>query len=188
MKIFKTVCLALVAVVFTCSCNSNEKKERQYIDLGLSVNWADVNEEGTSIEEIGDYYLYSDLSSMGEKVIPSVKEAEELIQNTTHEWTTINGIEGYKFTAFNGNSIFLPATGRITFLSDLLRYFTFNLLGSASDTNEGYYLLRRDDKYEDHILWFNKDTISILNEDDFSSWNHFAARRVEGGFNRLFGE
>ncbi|MBO4777972.1 MAG: hypothetical protein J5588_05705 [Bacteroidales bacterium] len=188
MKNLKNVCIALVAIVFTCSCSSEEKKERQYIDLGLSVNWADVNEEGTSIEDIGDYYMYSDLSSMGEKVIPSVKEAEELIQNTTHEWTTINGVEGYKFTALNGNSIFLPATGRITFLSDLLRYFTFTLLGSASDTNEGYYLLRRDDKYEDHILWFNKDTISILNEDDFSSWNHFAARRVEGGFNRLFGE
>lgn len=43
--------------------------------------------------------------------IPTADEWNELINNTTAEWTTINGISGRKFTASNGNSIFLPADG-----------------------------------------------------------------------------
>lgn len=43
--------------------------------------------------------------------IPTKEEWEELINNTTSEWTTQNGVSGYKFTAANGNSLFLPAAG-----------------------------------------------------------------------------
>ena len=43
--------------------------------------------------------------------IPTKEEWEELIDNTTAEWTTHNGINGYKLTASNGNSLFLPAAG-----------------------------------------------------------------------------
>jgi hypothetical protein len=42
---------------------------------------------------------------------PSKEEWQELYQNTTHTWTTRNGVNGRLFTASNGNSIFLPATG-----------------------------------------------------------------------------
>lgn len=42
---------------------------------------------------------------------PTLAEWEELINNTTPEWTTQNGINGRKFTAANGKSIFLPAAG-----------------------------------------------------------------------------
>jgi hypothetical protein len=31
------------------------------------------------------------------------------MDNTTSEWTTQNGVKGIKFTASNGNAIFLPA-------------------------------------------------------------------------------
>jgi hypothetical protein len=36
-----------------------------------------------------------------------------LITNTTYEWTTVNGINGGKFTSTNGNYIFFPASGQI---------------------------------------------------------------------------
>ena len=42
---------------------------------------------------------------------PTKAEWEELMANTTSEWTTQNGVYGRKLTARNGNSIFLPAAG-----------------------------------------------------------------------------
>ena len=47
--------------------------------------------------------------------MPTEAEFRELIDNTTREWTTVNGVTGYKFTSnTNGNSIFLPAAGHRT--------------------------------------------------------------------------
>lgn len=43
--------------------------------------------------------------------IPTLTEWWELIDNTTKEWTNLNRVYGRKFTAPNGNSIFLPAAG-----------------------------------------------------------------------------
>ena len=43
--------------------------------------------------------------------MPIKEQWEELYQNTTHTWTTQNGVNGRLFTASNGNSLFLPATG-----------------------------------------------------------------------------
>lgn len=42
---------------------------------------------------------------------PTAEEWRELMDNTDSEWTTMNGVEGRKFTGANGNSIFLPAAG-----------------------------------------------------------------------------
>ena len=44
--------------------------------------------------------------------LPQFDEILELVDNTTHEWTTLNGVEGCKLTSkSNGNSVFFPATG-----------------------------------------------------------------------------
>jgi len=43
--------------------------------------------------------------------MPTQAEWQELYQNTTHTWTTQNGVNGRLFTATNGNSLFLPAAG-----------------------------------------------------------------------------
>ena len=43
--------------------------------------------------------------------MPTIEECNELISNTTHTWITLNGVTGCLFTASNGNSLFLPATG-----------------------------------------------------------------------------
>ena len=43
--------------------------------------------------------------------IPTKDEWQELLDNTISEWTTENNVYGRKFTADNGNSLFLPAGG-----------------------------------------------------------------------------
>ena len=70
------------------------------VDLGLSVKWA-----------ADDYY---GIHSPGLKVdggwrLPTQKECQELIDNCPSVWTYKNGVPGRKFTAANGNSIFLSA-------------------------------------------------------------------------------
>ena len=45
--------------------------------------------------------------------MPTKAQFDELLANTTDEWTAINGINGRKFTASNGNYIFLPAEGLV---------------------------------------------------------------------------
>ena len=43
--------------------------------------------------------------------MPTDAEWEELYSNTTHTWTTQNGVNGRLFNSNNGNSLFLPAAG-----------------------------------------------------------------------------
>lgn len=43
--------------------------------------------------------------------IPTKAEWEELYENTTNKWTTLNGVSGRLFSAKNGQSLFLPAAG-----------------------------------------------------------------------------
>lgn len=43
--------------------------------------------------------------------MPTKEQWEELLQNTSHTWTTQNSVNGRLFTASNGNSLFLPAAG-----------------------------------------------------------------------------
>ena len=47
----------------------------------------------------------------GDWRMPTEEEWQELYQNTTVTWTTRNGVNGRLFTASNGNSLFLPASG-----------------------------------------------------------------------------
>lgn len=43
--------------------------------------------------------------------MPTIGEWEELFLNTTGEWTKLNDVKGWRCTASNGNSLFLPAAG-----------------------------------------------------------------------------
>ena len=44
--------------------------------------------------------------------LPTKEEVNELFDNCTWTWTTLNGVDGQKLTSkINGNSIFFPATG-----------------------------------------------------------------------------
>lgn len=112
----------------------------EFVDLGLSVEWATVNVGAAAPEETGGLYGYGDntlfnVSTSADDYIatdirstdydiakmyilgafvPSATQMQELVDNTTAEYTSINGVAGYRFTAANGNSIFLPLTGTRT--------------------------------------------------------------------------
>ena len=46
--------------------------------------------------------------------MPTLTEVSDLVNNTKHEWVANfknSGVNGYKFTGSNGNSIFIPAAG-----------------------------------------------------------------------------
>ena len=51
----------------------------------------------------------------GDWRMPTQSEFQELLDNTDKLWTTINGVNGYKFTSikegYQNNSIFIPAAG-----------------------------------------------------------------------------
>jgi hypothetical protein len=112
----------------------------EYVDLGLSVLWATTNlgaespaEEGSLVgygqldvlkyaTDLDDYTVTSDIFGGSNDIVaanglgrmPIADEIKELIQCTTHAWTTVDGVQGIRFTAKNGNSIFLPAAGSRT--------------------------------------------------------------------------
>ena len=47
----------------------------------------------------------------GDWRMPTTSEQRELLNNCSWQWTTLNGVNGYRVTGPNGNSIFLPAAG-----------------------------------------------------------------------------
>lgn len=57
------------------------------------------------------YTLDLDAGSPMKSQMPTDAQIAELVKNTTQEWTTVDGVEGMRFTGKNGNSIFLPAAG-----------------------------------------------------------------------------
>ena len=88
----------------------------QPIDLGLSVLWADHNLGAFTPKQAGKYSSWNDLEKSMEYWgegwrIPTLQEMQELMQRCTWSWTNMNGMPGFLVTAFNGNSIFLPAGG-----------------------------------------------------------------------------
>lgn len=89
----------------------------EYVDLGLpsGLKWAKMN-IGASVEtDYGNYYqhsLYIVRTEWGSSwSMPTKAQFEELIANTTYEYMSINGVNGAKFTAQNGNYVFFPAAG-----------------------------------------------------------------------------
>ena len=83
--------------------------------------------------------------------IPTVSDFEELMENCTWEWTTQDGVLGYKVTSnksgYSGHSIFLPAGGAFI-------YENKDLVGEW-----GYYQANRihpDGSSYNYELSFNK--------------------------------
>lgn len=81
------------------------------IDLGLpsGTKWACCNVGASSPEGYGGYYTWDEAMSYQ---LPTLYQIQELCDNCTWQWTTINGVNGQKVTGPNGNCIFLPAAGR----------------------------------------------------------------------------
>ena len=81
----------------------------------------------------------------------TLAEKDELCTKCTWDWTTQNGVNGYKVTGTNGNSIFLPAAG---FMYD----------GTLGDAGSGgiYWsssLYIGDPSYAYGVVYFNSDNV-----------------------------
>ena len=84
--------------------------------------------------------------------MPTKAQWKELKDNTTITWTRQNGVRGRKFTASNGNSLFLPAAG-YRYESGLYYFVSFGYYWSSS--------LYTDFPYFAWLLSFRSDYCSM---------------------------
>ncbi len=111
----------------------------EFVDLGLSVKWAKRNVGAKSATDFGGLFAFGDMTGVnpsidpadyaaantyktpndlayigtgGKGMLPTADQFEELFRLCTTEWVEEGGVAGYKVTAKNGNSIFLPAAGK----------------------------------------------------------------------------
>ena len=90
-----------------------ETEEKEVYYLSTYIHWdgssSTFRNLGSDIS--GTDYDVAHVKWGGDWVMPTWDDFQELLDNCTSEWTTLNGVNGRKFTGPNGNSIFLPATG-----------------------------------------------------------------------------
>ena len=90
-----------------------------YVDLGLSVMWAECNVGADNPEDSGGSYTWEstvgyttypdeNLRHIINPRIPTYNQILELYQKTTRTTILVNGIACVKFTADNGNNITIP--------------------------------------------------------------------------------
>ena len=167
------------------SCNVGATKPEEY---GGYYAWGETEEKETYDWE---NYIYcngtyktchnigSDISGTkydvahmkwgGEWRMPTLVQYKELLDNCIKEWTTLNGVKGYKFTSkINGNNIFFPAGGYCT--SDLrydgqvvscwlstqyssFIYYAYGIDLNSSNSKWEYYFLTRDRGQNVRPVW-----------------------------------
>ncbi len=113
--------------------------------------------------------------------IPREYEWSELLENTTHTWTTLNSINGMLFTGSNGNSIFLPAAGGIIcpYYDDV--YYNLNKLSGMGF--EGHYwssTLNLEDPFKNSIYGVSIYCPRENQDDSFCTMIHFDYCRSSG--------
>ena len=139
----------------------------EWVNLGLSVNWATCNLGADSPSDFGQYYAWGETSpgfnwdyySSSNSIcgnpnydaatkewgsgwrMPTAEECKELLNECHWKWTTLNSTPGYKVTGPNGNSIFLPAAGYYKNADLEFDYTNGNYWsGTPKGTNKAYYI------------------------------------------------
>ena len=97
--------------------------------------------------------------------MPTIEEFQELFNNCTWEWTSMDGVNGYKVSG-NGNSIFLPAAGcrcydetDARYFSELGGYWSASLNDEASDAAWGFSFEETDFYEKDRVSRYTGSTI-----------------------------
>ena len=103
------------------SCNVGANSPEEYGDY---FAWGEITPKdsytsdncstyGKSITDISGNPQYDAATANwgGGWRMPTYSELSELKNNCSWEWTSLNGVNGYKVTGPNGNSIFFPAAG-----------------------------------------------------------------------------
>lgn len=137
--------------VYWSSCNLGTEKPEEYGDY---YAWGETKPKNKYTKDNYSYYNANtaEYSDIGENIsntsydaatvnlgndwrIPTKDEMDELKNKCKWEWKQISGINGYRITGPNGNSIFLPATGSyyssVKSLNEDMNYWTAT---SASKT------------------------------------------------------
>ena len=92
----------------------NDVVKFEFVDLGLSVKWANMNMGAKSSIENGLYFAWNEVKLDDEGRLPSESEMMELIEKCNWEWVSKDGKLGYNVRSrINNNEIFLPAAGLI---------------------------------------------------------------------------
>lgn len=201
-------------------CPNAEHNGYRYVDLGLSVMWADANVGADNPEDYGNYYCWAETSprdnygfynykyggytTMYKYVTnqsssyydgltrltqeddaasvnmggiwrtPTKAEWQELIDNCTLTYDTINSHPGLRFTAFNGKSIFIPCSG--------------NMWSTSRDNSgDGFFYWSSD--LSDSDDWSGYAFTTQLHENngksfDMESWNRQIGGTVRGVFSK----
>ena len=131
-----------------CNVDTDHPENQSPTNYGSYYAWGETETKTTYSQDTYSHYQngsYVDLGSDiagtqydvahakwgGSWVMPSNVQISELINNCTYEWTTVNGVNGGKFTGTNGGSIFLPAAG-YRYDSDLYYAGTYGFFWSST--------------------------------------------------------
>ena len=157
--------------VLWASCNLGAESPEEY---GNYYAWGETKTKGNY--NLGNYSYYDDnlkrYTSIGDNIsgteydaanvnlgsdwrIPTKDEIQELIDMCTCEWTQISGVNGFKFTGSNGNSIFMPASGEMVtsncmYGNEYLHYWSSN----ASSDSDVYGMTNTENPII--VGWFSK--------------------------------
>lgn len=145
------------------TCNVGATKPE---DFGGYYAWGETSEKSTYTWNTYSYGTYMNEVNIGSDIkgtrydvankkwgskwrMPTRKEFSELYTNCTIKKVTLNSVDGYQFTANNGNSIFIPIAGYKdkSGLNKGFHYWSSNL-GSA-DPGRAYYLLVTSNRYNE---------------------------------------
>ena len=127
----------------------------EFIDLGLSVKWANKNIGAKSLVDAGQFFSKRNDGNLCElyqwntkgAIVPTIEHFEELIKYCHWQWGELDDSYGYTITGPNGNSIKFVVTGDSHFYPGN-NLITFGLLW----TNEA--LLNEWRSYA-HLLYYN---------------------------------
>lgn len=115
----------------------------EYVDLALPSGnaWAKVNYGASAETDYGTYLDWNNYNVVSQSwgsnwKTPTRANFQELINYCTWTWESRDGVNGYKVTGKNGNSIFLPAAGLQKngygqSINSLMFYWTKNLYQSG---------------------------------------------------------
>ena len=95
--------------------------------------------------------------------MPTLDEQKELLNKCTWTWITQNGVNGYKVTGPNGNSIFLPAAGyrygtEVSYRGSDGYYWSSSLFSNYSNLAYNLYF---DSGFHDWYYYNRYDGLSV---------------------------
>ncbi len=132
-----------------------ETEEKDVYDDSTYAYYQNGNYVNIGYDIAGTEYDVAHVKWGGNWQMPTSDQIQELLNNTTGTWTTQNGVDGYLFTASNGNSIFLPAAGERWWDGDLN---DAGYSGNYWSSTRLWYLSNAYELYFDsgYAVWINE--------------------------------